>query len=479
VRPNLLLPLIVACALFIENMDATVLATALPMIARDLAVEPIALKLALTSYLISLAVFIPVSGWVADRFGARTTFATAIVVFMIGSLLCAISRSLEAFVGARFLQGLGGAMMVPVGRLVILRSIPRNGIVRALNTLTIPALLGPVIGPPLGGLITTYVHWSWIFFINRPIGLLGVALAIAKIPNLKETDVPPLDRLGFLLSAVGLAGTMLGLTTLWEHMLSVGWSIVCTGVGAASLALYVRHARRVPHPLLDLGIFRLATFRAGVIGGAVFRVGMGAIPFLLPLMLQVGFGLNPLGSGLLTFASAVGSLFMKTMSTRILRRWGFRVVLTVNSVLASLTIASFAAFTAGTSHVVIWAVLLVGGCLRSLQFTSLNAISYADVTQREMSQATSTASVAQQLAASFGVTIGAYILQASSWIRDQGVLAAPDFRVAFLIVGLLACASTLYFRRLAPEAGAELAGRVVANEPKLKEGQAAQPQTLV
>ena len=319
-----------------------------------------------------------------------------------------------------------------------------------------------MIGPPLGGFITTYFHWSWIFLINIPIGALGFWLALKFIPNLREADVPPLDRTGFVLSGIGLGATMLGLATLWEHMLSIGWSAACVVVGVGCLYGYLRHARRVAHPLLDLGLFRLATFRAGVIGGAMFRVGQGALPFLLPLMLQIGFGMSPLDSGLLTFVSAVGALFMKTMASRILRHWGFRTVLVVNSVFASLTVASCALFSAGTPHLVILAVLLFGGCLRSLQFTSLNAISYADVSQREMSQATSMASVAQQLAASLGVTVGAYALQASSWLRGGVVLQVPDFRIAFVVIGVIAMSSTLYFRRLPPDAGAELAGRVSA-----------------
>jgi EmrB/QacA subfamily drug resistance transporter len=461
-RPSLLLPLIVACALFIENVDATVLATALPAIARDLAVEPIALKLALTSYLVSLAVFIPISGWVADRVGARTTFATAIAVFMLGSLCCAVSRSLEAFVAARFLQGVGGAMMVPVGRLVLLRSIAKSELVRALNTLTIPALVGPVIGPPLGGFITTYVHWSWIFLINLPIGALGIVLALRHVPNVREADVPPLDRRGFVLSGIGLAATTMGLATVWEPMVSIAWSIGGAALGVVSIAAYLRHARRAPHPLLDLRLFRHATFRAGVVGGAVFRVGVGAVPLLLPLMLQVGFGLSPLDSGLLTFASAVGALFMKTLSTWILRRFGFRSTLVLNAVIASLLMAACALFGPATPHVVIIAVLLAGGCMRSLQFTSLNAISYADVSQREMSQATSMASVAQQLAASTGVTVGAYLLQLSMLARGAPALAVSDFRVAFLLVGAISLSSFLVLRRLPADAGAELAGRARA-----------------
>src|SRR5215831_6999436 len=315
-----LLPLIVACALFIENMDSTVLSTSLPAIATDLMTDPIALKLALTAYLLSLAVFIPVSGWVADRFGARTTFMTAIAVFLLGSIGCAASGSLGTLVAARFVQGMGGAMMVPVGRLVLLRTVPKSELVQALSWLTIPALVGPVVGPPLGGFITTYFHWRWIFLVNLPIGVLGIALAQRFIPDIRESP-PPLDWVGFALFG------------------------------------YVVHARRRRHPLLDLGLFELATYRAGVVGGSLFRIGVGASPFLLPLMLQLGFGLSPVQSGFLTFVSAMSAMFMKTLAARILNRLGFRRVLIVNGVIASALLCACGLFRPETSHAVIIATL--------------------------------------------------------------------------------------------------------------------------
>jgi EmrB/QacA subfamily drug resistance transporter len=458
VRRSLLLPLIVSCALFIEQMDSTVLSTSLPLIATDLGVDPIALKLALTSYLVSLAVFIPVSGWIADRIGARRTFTAAIGVFLLGSILCAFSSSLAALVVSRSIQGIGGALMVPVGRLVILRSIPRSELVSALTYLTMPALIGPMIGPPLGGFITTYFHWRWIFLINVPMGILGIALARRFMPDLREVDTPPLDRLGIALSGIGLAATMLGLATLWEAMLPRIYSIVCGVVGVVALFAYAVHVRRVERPLLDFGLFRTPTFRAGVLGGAVFRIGQGATPFLLPLMLQVGFGLTPFQSGLLTFASAVGALFMKTIATRILRCWGFRTVLTVNALVGGASFVAYGMFRETTPHAVVFLVLLLGGCLRSLQFTSVGAISYADISKEAMSSATSMASVVQQLAISLGVTVAAYALQIAAWINPTPALVRDDFQIAFAVVGVIAMSSVLVFRRLAPTAGAGLAG---------------------
>lgn len=456
---SLRLPLIIACALFIENMDSTVIATSLPTIAQDLNVDPIALKLALTSYLVSLAVFIPISGWVADRIGARTTFVTAIGVFLLGSILCALSVSLEMLVAARFLQGMGGAMMVPVGRLILLRSIPKSELVQAWNYLTIPALLGPMLGPPLGGFITTYFDWRWIFFINIPIGVLGVWLALRFVPNLRDDHARPFDGIGFVLSGIGLSATMLGLATLWEHMLSPMASASCVVLGVAALAAYWFHARRIEYPLLDLRLFRLPTFRAGVLGGALFRVGHGAVPFLLPLMLQLGFGLSALQSGLLTFVSAIGAIFVKTISTRIIQRWGFRAVLIGNTVLVSVTTAMYGLFTSHTAYPVIIAVLFFGGCIRSLQFTSTNAISFADVSARDMSQATGISSVLQQLSISLGVTLGAYALQAAQWRHAGTELQAGDFTIAFFAVSVVALTSFIYFWRLPHDAGAALSTR--------------------
>ena len=458
VQRNVLIPLIVACALFMENMDSTVIATALPAIAADIGESPLALKLALTSYLVGLAVFIPISGWVADRVGSRTVFASAIVVFVIGSLLCAVSSTLAAFVAARFLQGIGGAMMVPVGRLVLLRTVPKDQLLLALNTLTIPALLGPVTGPALGGAITLYFHWRWIFLINLPIGALGLVLVLRHIPNVKEPDVPPLDLAGFALAGAGLSVMMLGLSSLGGHLMPEKITAACIVLGGAALVAYPWHARRTANPVVDLSLFKLPTFHTGVLVGSLFRIGVGATPFLLPLLLQLGFGLNPLQSGLLTCATAVGAMFMKTLTTIILKRFGFRTVLTVNAVLTSAAVGVCALFTAATPHAVIFLVLLVSGCLRSLQFTSLQAISFAEVKRETMSQASSIASMAQRLAQSLGVAIGAYALQISGLLQGHADLVVADFPPAFVAIALLSAVSLFFHAALPPDAGAEISG---------------------
>jgi EmrB/QacA subfamily drug resistance transporter len=461
-----LLPLIVACALFMENTDSTVIATSLPAIAQSLGEDPIALKLALTSYLVSLAVFIPISGWMADRFGARTIFRTALAIFMFGSVLCAMSNSLLAFVGARFLQGMGGAMMVPVGRLVILRSVQKSELVSALAYLTIPALVGPVVGPMLGGFITTYFDWRWIFFINIPIGLVGIVLASLFFEDIREEDVAPLDIRGFLLSSFGFAALMLGLATGGRHLVPVAVSWLAVACGVVALVAYWFHARGVPSPVLNLKLFRIPTYRIGVIGGSVFRTGIGAIPFLLPLMLQLGFGLNPLQSGMITFASAAGALIMKTMAKRILAQFGFRGVLSFNAVIGAAFLASSGLFTPSTPHWLMLVVLLVGGCFRSLQFTGINALSYADVANKDMSSATSLSSVAQQLSLSMGVTIGAFALEAAGMLNGGRELAPADFWPAFLLVGVISGSSVLWMMQLAPDAGAEVSGHIPVSARK-------------
>ncbi|HEX2556149.1 MAG TPA: DHA2 family efflux MFS transporter permease subunit [Microvirga sp.] len=453
-----LVPLIIATALFMENTDSTVIATSLPMIAGDLGTDPIALKLALTSYLVSLAIFIPVSGWMADRFGSRNVFAIALGVFMAGSLACAASSSLGGFVLARFFQGMGGAMMIPVGRLVILRSVPKAEVVQALATLTIPALIGPIIGPPLGGFITTYFHWRWIFFINIPIGLLGIALALRYIPNLREEDTPPLDLVGFVLSGFGMALLMLGLATGGRHLLPTEASVACGLVGAVLVTAYVPHMRRHPAPLLQLRLLAIATFRVSILGGSLFRIGVGAIPFLLPLMLQVGFGLNPLQSGSITFVAAAGALFTKTIAKRVLERVGFRRVLVVNAVVGAAFIAANGLFSPATPFWLMMTVLLLGGCFRSLQFTSINAIGYADVSTRDMSSATSITGVVQQLSLSIGVALGAFVVESAAAFRGSTDLIAADFGPAFFAVALISALSTFAFMRLTPDAGAEMSG---------------------
>jgi EmrB/QacA subfamily drug resistance transporter len=450
--------LIVACALFIENMDSTVLSTSLPAVAADLATDPIALKLALTTYLLALAVFIPVSGWVADRFGARATFVSAIGVFLLGSVGCALSDSLGALVAGRFVQGAGGAMMVPVGRLVLLRTIPKAEIVQALSWVTVPALVGPMVGPPLGGFITTYFDWRWIFLINLPIGALGIALALRFIPAAREQP-PPLDWLGFALAGGGLGAAMFGFSTLGQHLVPVELAVASLVLGLAALVGYVVHERRHEHALLDLDLFRLATYRAGVVGGSLFRIGVGATPFLLPLMLQLGFGLSPVESGLLTFVSAMGAIFMKTLAARILKALSFRRVLLWNALLASAMLCGFGLFRPSTPELVIIAVLFVSGCCRSLQFTSLNAISYADVESKSMAQASSLSGMLQQLALGLGVAIGGYSLEILGAITGAPATDLPHFYWTFVVVGFISACSAWWAWRLPRHAGAEMAGR--------------------
>src|SRR6185437_4423405 len=319
-----IIPLIVATALFMENMDSTVISTSLPAIAADIGTSPLTLKLAITSYLLSLAVFIPASGWTADRFGARLVFALAVAVFMVGSISCALSHSVANFVFARILQGMGGAMMTPVGRLVLLRSVDKSALVNAMAWVTVPALIGPVIGPPLGGFITTYFSWHWIFLINIPIGLIGIFMALRFIDPIKSEHRERFDLYGLLLSGIGLGGIAFGLSVAGLNLLP--WTVVGSliGVGIISMTLYVMHARRTGSPVLDFSLLRLSTLRAAIFGGFMFRVGIGALPFLLPLLMQIGFGLTPFQSGLVTFASSAGAMGMKALAARIIRSFGFR-----------------------------------------------------------------------------------------------------------------------------------------------------------
>jgi EmrB/QacA subfamily drug resistance transporter len=454
--PRYFVTLIVAVALFMETMDSTIIATSLPAIAADLAEDPIALKLALTSYLLSLAVFIPVSGWMADRFGARTVFRAAIVVFTLGSAACGFAQGLGDFILFRIIQGMGGAMMVPVGRLVILRSVPKAELISALAWLTVPALMGPVIGPPLGGFISTVFDWRWIFWINIPIGLLGIYLATRFVENFREEEVPPPDVKGFFLSGIGLGGLAFGFTVIGQPLFSAPVVAAMLIAGALALTLYVRYALRVPAPLLDLRLLKIDTFFASVAGGFLFRLGIGAAPFLLPLYFQLGFGMTALQSGLLTFATAVGAIAMKTTAAPIIRRIGFKQILAWNAVLTAAFTAASALFTEVTPAAVILAVLLVGGFFKSLQFTAINSIAYADIEEKDMSKATSFASVAQQLSMSAGVATGALVLEIERMGRETHQVVASDFPPAFLIVGALAALSALVFMRLPKHAGSSL-----------------------
>jgi EmrB/QacA subfamily drug resistance transporter len=449
--------LIVACALFMESLDGTVIATSLPAIAADLHQDPISLKLALTSYLLSLAIFIPASGWAADKFGARTIFRSAIVVFTLGSILCGFSSTLWQFVVARIIQGVGGAMMVPVGRLVLLRSIPKSEVVSALAYLTIPALLGPLFGPLVGGFITTYFHWRWIFFINVPIGVLGIVLVSLHIKNV-HGEAWPLDVPGFLLSGSGLAALIFGMTLVGRGIVGTDIAVALVGIGTLLLAAYYFHARRAKYPILDLSLLKVPTFRAAIVGGSLFRVGIGATPLLLPLMLQVGFGLNAFQSGSITFITSFGAMAMKTTAAPILRTFGFRHVLLFNSLLSATVLGCYGLFTPTTPRLVMMGLLLCGGFFRSLEFTSINAITYADVDHATMSRATSFSSVAQQLSLSVGITVGALLLQAAQAVHGTPHITRADFPWGFLGVALISACSVFWFARLPLNAGAELSG---------------------
>jgi EmrB/QacA subfamily drug resistance transporter len=417
------------------------------------------LKLAFTTYLLSLTVFIPNSGWMADRFGARNIFRAAILVFTLGSVACGLSQSLGGLVAARALQGIGGAMMVPVGRIILLRSTPKSQLVDALAWLTIPALLGPLVGPPIGGFITTYINWRLIFFMNVPFGLAAIAFATWRMPKITAGHVPPLDVRGFLLSGLGLSATVFGLTVMGRDLLPGAVPALLVFFGIVVIGLYLRHARKAPAPILDLRLLRTDTFRAGVIGGSLFRVGVGAVPFLMPLLFQLGFGLSAFQSGLITCAAALGAISMKFGASRLIRRFGFRLLLIRNGLAASATIAAMALFTPATPFAVIVGLLILGGFLRSLQFTAMNAMSYADIDNGAMSHATSLYTVVQQLSLAAGVVTAAFMLELAQFMRGDATITANDFAYAFAVVGAIAATSIWTFTRLAPDAGASVSGR--------------------
>jgi EmrB/QacA subfamily drug resistance transporter len=469
-RPSMVVPLVIACALFMETLDGTVIATAIPAIARSLDESPLALNLAMTAYMLSLAVFIPLSGWLADRFGARRIFCTAIVVFTLSSLGCALATDLNTLIAARICQGMGGAMMMPVGRLILLRTIPKHQFVQAMSWVVIPALIGPALGPLVGGFIATYWSWRWIFLINLPIGVLGLCLALRYIGPVTSPKIRKLDIPGFVLLGLGLGAFAFAIDNLGRGLLP-GW-IVAAGftVAALVLGLYVRHALLSRHPALDLRLLRIPTFRAGTVGGSLFRIGIGAVPFLLPLMFQLGFGMTPLQSGALTFATAIGAMSMKAVATAILRRFGFRTLLTWNALLSGGLLAATGLLRPETPYLVVLGLLLVSGFFRSLQFTCLNALSFADVNDDRMSNATSFSSVAQQLSLGMGVAFGALLLSLVPGVSGHHGVHHIDpnaFLPIFGAAGLMCAASWLWFYRLAPEAGEEMSGyrRQQADQP--------------
>lgn len=457
---NRKIPLVLAVALFMEQMDSTVIATALPAIAADIHTSPISLKLALTAYLVSLAIFIPISGWMADRFGARRIFAIAIGVFLIGSVACAVSGSLIEFVLSRFLQGMGGAMMTPVGRLVLVRSTEKSQLVSAMAWLTIPALVGPMVGPPVGGFLTTFLSWHWIFLINIPIGLAGIVFALKILPDDGTRVRDRVDWVGFLLSGGAASGIVFGLSVISLPVLPPVWGIAATIGGTLSLIAYLRHARAHPKPLLDPKLFKNRTFALSLLGSNLFRIGAGAVPFLLPLMLQLGFGMSPFQSGMITFISAAGAIMMKFVIGRILSVCGFRTTLLLAAAGAALSIAVNGLFSPATPIALMLVILFFSGLVRSMFFTSVNALTFSEISPETAAHATSITSAFQQIAIAIGVAVAGGVVEVVS-AMNGGVLDLGAFQTAFFVVAAITAFAIFPFLALPPDAGGSVSGHTL------------------
>lgn len=447
-----------------EQIDGSVIATALPRISQSLRTDPVHLNLAITAYMFSLAVFIPLSGWIADRFGARNVFRLAVVIFVAGSIACGFSNSLWELVAARVLQGTGGAMMVPVGRLVLLRTIPKKHLVDAMATMTAPALLGPILGPPIGGIIVTFASWRWIFLINVPIGILGYILATRYFGDLRGRKREPLDFHGFVLMALFLSGLIFGAETVGRNAVSDATIYCIMGGGILCLVLYLLRTRRISHPIVDLRPLHYRTYRAAITGGSLFRISIGAMPFLLPLMLQYGFGMTPAMSGFVTLAGAAGAVVMKIIAKPIIRAIGFRPLLIGNMMVNAAFFAVFACITGKTSMGLIFAFLLARGLFASLQFTAMNAVAFADIPDYLLSRANTLYNMMQQLTLSLGVACGALALNYSLRWRGSTALAVQDFWPVYVGLTVLCLLSVTAFLPLARNAGAVVCGRELPAE---------------
>ncbi len=445
-----LLPWLIAVAFFMESLDTTILSTAVPAIAAALHVAPLSMKSVLASYTLSLAVFIPISGWMADRFGTRLVFASAIGIFTLGSFLCGISSNIHVLVACRILQGCGGSMMVPVGRLTIVRTFAKSELIRAMSFVAIPGLIGPMLGPIAGGLIVGYLHWRLIFFVNIPIGLVGLCLVYLHLPDYREGHTDPLDVAGLILFGSGIGLLSYVLEVFGEHTLNAVEILGLLGVSIVLLAGYGFHATRTAHPMLRLALFRIRSFRAAVSGSFVTRLGIGGIPFLFPLLYQVGMGFTPIQSGLLMMPQAIAAISLKLTMPQILARFGYRAVLVSNTVIIGLQIMLFASIGTGSRVWLIVAEVFCYGFCTSLQYTSMNTLVYADVSEEQASGASSIASTAQQLAISFGVASASLVT--AFFIPDRHSSSAPQFihgiHRAFFVLGGMTLLSTTVFREL-------------------------------
>ena len=452
-----MIPTTVAMAFLMEQLDSTIITTAVPDIARNLHVTPVQMSLAVAAYVLAVAVFIPVSGWFADRFGARRIFISALGIFTLGSTLCGLAQSFEMLVAMRVLQGLGGAMMTPVGRLILLRSFPRSQLMTAMTYTTLPAILGPVMGPLLGGILTSTLSWRWIFYVKLPFGLLGMLLAMRYITNSRETTVARFDFAGFLMVGGGLGLLQFGMENVSRPVVSA-WTVAMTIVAALCLLLgFGLYARRTTSPAVDLTLFRIPCFRVGTLAGGLCRIGMNGVPFLLPLMLQVGFGLSPISSGSITFVGSVGTVLIRSLISPVLRRHGFRVVLVLSAIIGSATLAGFSLMGPHTSHWIITLYVFVFGLMRSAQFMTSNTLAYSDMPDSHLSRATSLGGALQQLSVSFGVSISAVLLSLVSF--PSHLLTPQRFHEVFLLMAVIPLLAIPGFMRLGPEDGAKVTGR--------------------
>jgi EmrB/QacA subfamily drug resistance transporter len=444
-----IVPWLVGVALFMESLDTTILNTAVPVVAKALNVGPLSMKAVLASYTLSLAIFIPISGWTADRFGTRKVFASAIGLFTVGSCLCGLASNIHLLIACRVLQGCGGAMMVPVGRLTLVRTFPKSELIRAMSFVSIPALIAPMLGPIAGGLIVGYLHWRVIFFLNVPVGLIGLLLVYLHLPDYREKNTHALDFVGLVLFGGGISLLSYVLEIFGEHTLS-GWEI--TGllfIAFVLLAGYGVHGRSIAFPLLRLSLFKIRSFRVAVSGSFVTRIGIGGVPFLLPLLYQLGLGYTPIQSGLLIMPQAVGALCVKAVMRPILRAFGYRAVLLANTTIIGTLLAAFAKI--GIQTPVLWILLLAFayGWFTSFQYTSMNTLVYADTDEDEASSASSIASTMQQLSVSFGVALAGLttaIFIPRTYVRGEQVI--HGIHNAFLLLAVLTVVSGLVFAGL-------------------------------